>query len=110
MNGLLDDTLESVSIARRMARFCKQAEINDFRLILNKTESCEMESLIMDKLEKPGDRVIGIVSCDQSMIAAALSGKPPWQVRVSAGPRAYPGKAGTGDCVPVGKGAKGSQS
>jgi len=74
--GVLDYTLESVSIARRMARFCKQAEINDFWLVLNKTESREMESLIMDKLEKLRDRVIGIVSYDQNMIAAALSGNP----------------------------------
>jgi CO dehydrogenase nickel-insertion accessory protein CooC1 len=35
-----------------------------------------MESLIMDKLEKLRDRVIGIVSYDQNMIAAALSGNP----------------------------------
>ncbi|MGD9254569.1 MAG: DUF87 domain-containing protein [Chromatiales bacterium] len=74
--GVLDYTLESVSIARRMASFCQEAEINNFWLILNKTESREMESLIMNKLENLRDRVIGIVSYDRNMIAAALSGNP----------------------------------
>ena len=74
--GVLDYTLESVSIAKRMAAFCQEAEINDFWLILNKTESREMESLIMERLGNLCDRVIGSIAYDQEMIVSALSGKP----------------------------------
>ncbi|NOQ90221.1 MAG: hypothetical protein GQ549_04675, partial [Gammaproteobacteria bacterium] len=67
-------TLESVSIAKRMAEFCQEAGIQDFWLILNKIGSEEVESLLMDKLATLRDKVIGSISYDQELIKAGLSG------------------------------------
>ncbi|MEA1888602.1 MAG: hypothetical protein U9N50_02305 [Pseudomonadota bacterium] len=72
--GVLDYTLESVSISRRMAQFCKEADIRDFWLILNKIGSHEIESLLMDKLGELKSNVIGRVSYDQELIKSGLSG------------------------------------
>ena len=72
--GVLDYTLESVSIAKRMAEFCQEAGIKNFWLILNKIGSEEIESLIMDKLLNLRDKVIGSISYDQELIKAGLSG------------------------------------
>jgi CO dehydrogenase maturation factor len=72
--GVLDYTLESVSIAKRMAGFCQQAGIENFWLILNKIGSEEVESMLMDKLMGLKDRVIGSISYDQELIKAGLSG------------------------------------
>ena len=72
--GVLDYTLESVSIAQRMAEFCRQAGIKDFWLILNKIGSEEVENMLMDKLAGLRDRVIGSVHYDQELIKAGLSG------------------------------------
>ena len=72
--GVLDYTLESVSISRRMAQFCKEANIRDFWLILNKIGSHEIEALLMDKLGELKSNVIGRVSYDQELIKSGLSG------------------------------------
>jgi len=72
--GILDSTLESVSIAKRMAEFCQEAGIKNFWLILNKTGSDEVESLLMDKLVNLHDKVIGSIPYDQELIKAGLSG------------------------------------
>ena len=72
--GVLDYTLESVSIAKRMAEFCQEAGIKNFWLILNKIGSEEVESLLMDKLVNLQDKVIGSISYDQELIKAGLSG------------------------------------
>jgi CO dehydrogenase maturation factor len=72
--GVLDYTLESVSIARRMAAFCREAGIRHFWLILNKIGSQEVQSLLMDKLANLRDKVIGSISYDQELIKAGLSG------------------------------------
>lgn len=73
--GVLDYTLESVSIARKMATFSLQAGIRNFWLILNKIGSREVQSLLMDRLANLGDRVIGSISYDQELIKTGLSGK-----------------------------------
>ena len=73
--GVVDSTLESVSIAKRAAKFCQEAGLKDFWLILNKVESRELESMLMDKLADLQDRVIGSVSFDRELIKAGLSGK-----------------------------------
>jgi CO dehydrogenase maturation factor len=73
--GVLDYTLESVSIAKRMAEFCQEAGIKSFWLILNKIGSEEVKSILMDKLETLQDKVIGSISYDQELIKAGLSGK-----------------------------------
>lgn len=72
--GVLDYTLESVSIAKRMAEICQEADIKDFWLILNKIGSEEVESMLMDKLVNLRDKVIGSISYDQELIKAGLSG------------------------------------
>jgi len=73
--GILDYTLESVSIAERMEEFCLEAGIDDFYLVLNKIGSSEVESILMDKLGRLQDRVISSVDFDQELIMAGLSGK-----------------------------------
>jgi CO dehydrogenase maturation factor len=72
--GVLDYTLESISIAERMAQFCQEAGIKNFWLILNKIGSDEIESLLMEKLVNLQDKVIGTVSYDQELIKIGLSG------------------------------------
>ncbi len=72
--GVLDSTLESVSIAKKMAEFCQQAGIKNFWLILNKIGSDEVESLLMDKLVNLQDKVIGSIPYDQELIKTGLSG------------------------------------
>ena len=59
--GVLDCTLESVSIAARMESFCREAGIQDFRLVLNKIESEEMEAMLMQKLAALKAKVIGSI-------------------------------------------------
>ena len=72
--GVLDYTLESVSIAQRMDEFCRQAGIKDYWLILNKIGSEEVEAILMDKLAGLRDRVIGLIHYDQELIMVGLSG------------------------------------
>jgi len=72
--GVLDYTLESVSIAKRMAEFCQEAGIKNFWLILNKIGSDEVASILMDKLVNLRDKVIGSISYDQDLIKAGLTG------------------------------------
>lgn len=72
--GVLDYTLESVSIAKRMAEFCQEASIKNFWLILNKIESEEVKSMLMDKLANLQGKVIGSIPFDQELIKAGLSG------------------------------------
>jgi CO dehydrogenase maturation factor len=73
--GVMDYTLESVSIAKRVAHFCDEAAMEDYWFILNKIGSGKVESLIMDKLGSLKERVIGSVPFDQELIEAGLSGK-----------------------------------
>jgi CO dehydrogenase maturation factor len=73
--GLLDCTLESVSISKRMADFCGQAGISDYWLILNKVGSLEMEDLLREKLGDLGKRVIAAIPYEQKLIKDGLSGK-----------------------------------
>lgn len=72
--SVLDYTLESVSIAKRMNEFCQKAGISNFWLILNKMGSQEVESLLMNKLADLRDKVIGSITFDQELIKAGLSG------------------------------------
>ncbi|MBE0574435.1 MAG: hypothetical protein IH613_00910 [Desulfuromonadales bacterium] len=70
---VLDCTFESVSIAKRIAEFCQEAE-KDFWLILNKIGSGDVKSMLMDKLEKLQDRVIGSILYDEELIKVGLAG------------------------------------
>ena len=72
--GVLDYTLESVSIASRIAEFCAEAGIPNFWLVLNKIGSPEVEAMLKDKLGGLRERVLGIIAYDQELIVAGLSG------------------------------------
>jgi len=81
--GILDYTLESVSIAKKIAAFCQEAGINHFYLILNKIGSKEIKSILMDKLSNLQERVIGSIPFDEELIQAGLSGQALDECRVS---------------------------
>jgi CO dehydrogenase maturation factor len=72
--GVLDYTLESVSIAARVAEFCAEAGIRNFWLVLNKIGSPEVEAMLLDKLGGLRERVLGVIAYDQELIVAGLSG------------------------------------
>jgi CO dehydrogenase maturation factor len=72
--GVLDCTLESVSTARRIDKFCQEAGIDEFWLVLNKIESEEMETLLLEKLAGLKGKVIGSIAYHQELIKAGLSG------------------------------------
>jgi len=71
---VLDPTLESVSIAKRIEGFCRKTEMKNFWLILNKIGSKEMESMMMEKLGELKSRVIGSVSYDPQLVQRELAG------------------------------------
>lgn len=71
---VLDPTLESVSIAKRIEDFCKKTKMENFWLILNKISSKEMESMMMERLGELKSRVIGAVSYDSELVQRELSG------------------------------------
>ena len=73
--GVLDSTLESISIAKRIALFCQEAGVNQFFLVLNKIGSKEIESMLLDKLSTLRDKVIGSIPYDQELVKACLSGE-----------------------------------
>lgn len=72
--GVLDYTLESVSIATRIAEFCEEAGISDYWLVLNKIGAPEVQRVILDKLGALRERVLGVLSYDPALIVAGLSG------------------------------------
>ena len=71
---VLDPTLESVSIAKRIEGFCRETEMKNFWLILNKIGSKEMESMMMEKLGELKSRVLGSVSYDPQLVQRELAG------------------------------------
>jgi len=71
---VLDPTLESVSIAKRIEGFCRKTEMKNFWLILNKISSKEMESIMMEKLGELQSRVVGSVSYDPELVQRELTG------------------------------------
>jgi CO dehydrogenase maturation factor len=72
--GILDYTLESVSIAKLMAEFCEAAHIPAYWLILNKVGSAEVQAMLMKKLGKLQERMLGTIQFDQELIKMGLSG------------------------------------
>lgn len=71
---VVDYTLESVSIAKRMATLCQQVGIENFWLILNKIGSQEVGSILMGKLASLSDKVMGSISYDQELVKMGLTG------------------------------------
>jgi CO dehydrogenase maturation factor len=73
--GVLDCTLESISLAKRMDRLCRQAGISDYWLILNKVGAPEVKAMLIDKLGGLRQRVIAAIPYEQELIKAGLSGQ-----------------------------------
>lgn len=71
---VVDYTLESVSIAKRMAKLCREVGIEHYWLILNKVGSEEVGSILMNKLASLSDKVIGSISYDQELVKMGLTG------------------------------------
>ncbi len=71
---ILDPTLESISIANRVNNFCREMRMKNFWLILNKIESEEIESKMMERLRELKAKVIGVVHCDREVVKAGLEG------------------------------------
>lgn len=71
---VLDPTLESLSIAKRIESFCRDSKLQEFQLILNKVDSKEMESIMMEKLGDLKSRVLGSVPYDPKLVQRELSG------------------------------------
>lgn len=71
---VLDLTLESVSIAARVARFCEAAGIDRLFFVVNKVGAPEATALFLDKLGPEGERVIGYVPFDPRVQEASLLG------------------------------------
>jgi CO dehydrogenase maturation factor len=74
--GVLDCTHESISIARRMSKFSEEMGMKDFWLVLNKTESGEMASMMLALLGDLSNKVIGSIPQDPGLVMAGLSGSP----------------------------------
>jgi CO dehydrogenase maturation factor len=71
---VLDFTLESVSIARRVAGFCEDAGIRSLWFILNKVGAAELTAMLLDELGPLRERMIGFVPLDQGLLKMSLSG------------------------------------
>jgi CO dehydrogenase maturation factor len=71
---VLDPTLESISIAKRIEGFCRKTEMENFWLILNKISSKEMESTMIKKLGELKSRVLGSVLYDPELVQRELAG------------------------------------
>ena len=72
---VVDPTLESISIAKRIREFCKSMKMKDFWLILNKIRSNKIRSQMIKKLGRLKDKVIGTVQCDSKIIKSILEGR-----------------------------------
>ncbi|MEA3293094.1 MAG: hypothetical protein U9P88_01315 [Patescibacteria group bacterium] len=71
---ILDPTFESISIAKRVAGFCREMGTENFWFILNKIKSKDIEKIIINKLGELENRIIGAVRCDSEIIKAGLRG------------------------------------
>ncbi len=69
---ILDPTLESISIAKRVNDFCSDMKMKNFWLALNKIKSKEIESQMINKLGKLKSKIIGTVQCDSKIIESGL--------------------------------------
>lgn len=69
---VLDPTLESISIAKRVNSFCEEIEMKNFWLVLNKIRSKEIESQMRNRLGKLSDKIIGAIQCDAKITESGL--------------------------------------
>jgi CO dehydrogenase maturation factor len=78
---VLDPTLESVSIARKVEAFCEETGLKHWGVLLNKIGSKEMEAIMMEKLGELSGRVIGVIPYDHEVAKSALEGRIPVSCR-----------------------------
>jgi CO dehydrogenase maturation factor len=71
---VLDPTLESVSIAKRVERFCREMSREHFWFVINKVDSPEIESLMEERLGDLRDHVIARVGYDPALPRKVLKG------------------------------------
>lgn len=74
---VLDPTLESILIAKRVNGFCEDIGIKNFGIILNKIEKEEIKDQMLEKLGELKSKVIGIVKYDPKIVESALEGTSP---------------------------------
>jgi len=73
--GVVEPSLESVSLARKVMEMTQAAGSAFYGAVLNKIGSGEQEQLVMKRLSESGVPVIGSIGFHESLQAACLEGK-----------------------------------
>jgi CO dehydrogenase maturation factor len=71
---IVDPAFESFLIAEKVVKFCKALGIGKVWAILNKVQSEEMRSVMMEELRKVDVKTIGSVHLDHAIVRAGLAG------------------------------------
>lgn len=71
---VLDPTFDSVFIAKKVAHFCREVKIDNFWFILNKIDSSESKSILMEELGDLKSKVLGTVIYDPDLPKRHLQG------------------------------------
>ena len=79
---IVDPTFESFLIAERVNKFASQMRIENVWMILNKVESEELESIMMEKLKEKKAKIIGVIPHDSGIARSCLEGIPIGEPRV----------------------------
>ena len=74
---VLDPTLGSLAIAKKIDLFCKESGMQNFWFILNKIDSPEINAMMMNKLGELKCKVVGSVSFDPKLAKMELEGRQP---------------------------------
>ncbi len=72
--GVVEPSLESVSLARKVMELTQSAGSVFYGAVLNKIASGEQEQLVMKRLSESGVPVIGSIGFHESLQAACLDG------------------------------------
>lgn len=71
---IIDPTFEAVSIAKKVADFCKRIDMQNFWFIINKVDSNELKSIIMKELGELKTKILGTVSYDYGLSSRQIKG------------------------------------
>jgi CO dehydrogenase maturation factor len=71
---IVDPTFESFSIAEKVVKLCTALGIEKVWAILNKVQTEEMESLMMEELKKGNVKTIGSIFQDNEVVKSDLEG------------------------------------
>jgi CO dehydrogenase maturation factor len=72
--AVVDPTFESFLIAKQVVKLCTSLKIRRVRAILNKVQSDEMNSVMMEELKKRKVKAIGSVYQDKEVVKSGLEG------------------------------------